>query len=247
MKGIVLAGGLGTRLAPLTRITNKHLLPVYDKPMIYYPIERLVEAGITEILIIASGNSAGDFFRLLRNGEAFGLRQLYYAYQEGEGGIAAALALAEEFAGQEPVCVFLGDNIFEKSVAPFVEKFRERPTGAKILLSQVPDPQRFGVPHIEDGRILRIEEKPPTPKSPYAVVGVYMYDHRVFDVIKTLKPSWRHELEITDVINAYIEWGELNWEVIDGWWTDAGTFESLLHASNLVADLRSGSRAAGGD
>jgi glucose-1-phosphate thymidylyltransferase len=246
IKGIVLAGGLGSRLAPLTRITNKHLLPVYDKPMIYYPIELLVDAGITDIIVVTGGSSAGDFFRLLRNGEAFGLRRLYYAYQEGEGGIAAALSLAEEFAGDDPVCVVLGDNILEKSIAPYVEKFRARPGGARILLKEVADPQRFGVPLIEGDNIIRIDEKPARPRSPYAVTGVYMYDRRVFDVIRTLRPSRRNELEITDVNNAYIGWGELSWDVIEGWWTDAGTFESLLKASNLVAELRNQRQASAG-
>jgi len=238
MKGIVLAGGLGTRLAPLTRITNKHLLPVYNQPMIYYPIQTLIDAGIKEILIVTGGNSAGDFLKLLRNGAEFGLRHVNYAYQEGEGGIAAALSLAEHFADGEPVCVVLGDNIMEKGIAPFVKKFRHQGSGAKILLSEVPDPQRFGVPVMEGDRIIRIEEKPAEPRSPYAVIGVYMYDARVFDIVRTLKPSARGELEITDVNNAYIEAGDMTWDVIDGWWTDAGTFESLLRASNLVAELR---------
>jgi glucose-1-phosphate thymidylyltransferase len=239
MKGIVLAGGLGTRMGSLTRITNKHLLPVFDEPMIHYPVRYLIEAGLKDILIVTGGNSAGDFLKLLRNGAEFGLRRLHYAYQEGEGGIAAALALAEEFADGGPVCVVLGDNILEKSIAPYVKKFRHQGIGAKILLCEVADPDRFGVPVIEGDRIVRIEEKPANPKSPYAVIGVYMYDNRVFDIIKTLKPSGRGELEITDVNNAYIESGDLSWDVIDGWWTDAGTFESLLNASTLVAEMRS--------
>jgi glucose-1-phosphate thymidylyltransferase len=238
MKGIVLAGGLGTRLLPLTRITNKHLLPVYDKPMIYYPIQTLVEAGIKEILVVTGGNSAGDFLKLLRNGADVGVRGVHYAYQEGEGGIAAALSLAEDFADSGPVCVVLGDNILEKSISTIVKKFRHQGSGAKILLSEVPDPQRFGVPIIEGNTVIRIEEKPAEPRSQYAVIGVYMYDYRVFDIIKTLKPSGRGELEITDVNNAYIEMGEMTWDVVDGWWTDAGTFDSLLKASNLVAELR---------
>lgn len=238
MKGIVLAGGLGTRLSPLTRITNKHLLPIFDAPMVYYPIRTLVEAGISEILIVTGGNNAGDFLKLLRNGAEFGLRHLHYAYQEGEGGIAAALSLAEEFADHGPVCVVLGDNILERSIADYVKKFRHQGKGAKILLSEVHDPQRFGVPVFENDRIIRVEEKPAEPKSPYAVIGVYMYDNRVFEIIKTLKPSGRGELEITDVNNAYIEWGDMSSDVIEGWWTDAGTFESLLRASNLVAELR---------
>jgi glucose-1-phosphate thymidylyltransferase len=238
MKGIVLAGGLGSRLSPLTRITNKHLLPVFDRPMIYYPIQTLVEAGIKDILIVTGGNSAGDFLKLLRNGAEFGLSRIHYAYQEGEGGIAAALGLAQDFAEKSPICVVLGDNILEKSIAAFAKKFRHQGSGAKILLSEVSDPERFGVPVIEADHITRIEEKPSDPKSQYAVIGVYMYDNRVFDIIKTLKPSGRGELEITDVNNAYIEAGDLSWDVIDGWWTDAGTFDSLLKASNLVAEMR---------
>jgi glucose-1-phosphate thymidylyltransferase len=238
MKGIVLAGGLGTRLAPLTRVTNKHLLPVFDQPMVHYPIHTLVGAGITDILIVTGGNSAGDFLKLLRNGAEFGLKRLNYAYQEGEGGIAAALSLAEHFADGEPVCVVLGDNILEKSIAPFVKKFRHQGSGAKILLSEVNDPQRFGVPVFEDGRVTRIEEKPADPQSNFAVIGVYLYDNRVFEIIKTLKPSGRGELEITDVNNAYIVSGDLSWDVIEGWWTDAGTFDSLLKASNLISELR---------
>jgi glucose-1-phosphate thymidylyltransferase len=238
MRGVVLAGGLGTRLGSLTRIHNKHLLPVYDQPMVYYPIQTLVQAGITEILIVTGGNGAGDFLKLLRNGAEFGLRHLNYAYQEGEGGIAAALSLATDFADNGPICVVLGDNILENSIAPFVKKFRHQGAGAKILLSEAPDRQRFGVPVLDGDRVIRIEEKPAEPKSPYAVIGVYMYDTRVFDIIKTLKPSGRGELEITDVNNAYIETGDLSWDVIDGWWTDAGTFDSLLRASNLVAEMR---------
>lgn len=240
MKGIVLAGGLGSRLSPLTRITNKHLLPVFDQPMIYYPIQTLVEAGIKDILIVTGGNSAGDFLKLLRNGAEFGLSRIHYAYQEGEGGIAAALGLAEDFAEKSPICVVLGDNILQKSISSFARKFRHQGSGAKILLREVTDPERFGVPVIEDGVITRIEEKPSDPKSSYAVIGVYMYDNRVFDIIKTLKPSGRGELEITDVNNAYIAAGDLSWDVIEGWWTDAGTFDSLLKASNLVAEMRTG-------
>lgn len=248
MKGVVLAGGLGTRLAPLTRITNKHLLPVYDRPMIYYPIETLVEAGITEILVVTGGNSAGDFLKLLRNGAEFGLHHLNYAYQEGEGGIAAALLLAQHFADNGPICVILGDNIIENSIAGPVKRFRHQGSGAKVLLSKVQDPHRFGVPVFEDNRLVKIEEKPANPKSPYAVTGLYMYDSRVFEIIKRLKPSGRGELEITDVNNAYIEQGDITWEVLEGWWTDAGTFESLLRASNLVAQsAQRGSSASAGN
>ena len=199
MKGVVLAGGLGTRLLPLTRITNKHLLPVFDRPMIYYPIQTLVEAGITEILLVTGGNHAGDFLRLLGNGRDFGLKHLNYTYQEGEGGIAAALGLAEDFADGAPVCVVLGDNILQRSIRPAVERYAKNGRGALVLLKEVPDPERFGVPVFEGTRIVRIEEKPKRPGSPYAVIGVYMYDARVFEIIRTLKPSGRGELEITDV------------------------------------------------
>jgi len=235
LKGVVLAGGLGTRLLPLTRITNKHLLPVYDKPMIFYPVTTLVNAGIRDIMIVTGGNSAGDFLRLLGNGREFGLKHLNYAYQEGEGGIAAALALAEHFADGGPVCVILGDNIIERDIRGPTERFRQNPRGAKIMLKRVSDPQRFGVPVFRGGKITKIEEKPKRPRSPYAVTGIYMYDHRVFEVVKTLKPSRRGELEITDVNNWYLRRGELSYEVLRGWWADAGTFESLHRASNLVA------------
>lgn len=234
MKGVVLAGGLGTRLFPLTKVTNKHLLPIYNKPMIYYPIERMVDADIREILIVTGGKNAGDFLRLLGNGKQFGLNHINYTYQEGEGGIAAALSLAEFFADQEPICVILGDNIIECSIAPYVENFRKQESGARILLKEVPDPQRFGVPEIQGNRIVRIDEKPEKPASDYAVTGIYMYDKNVFDIIKTLKPSKRGELEITDVNNSYISQGKMQFDILDGWWTDAGTFESLLRASNLV-------------
>jgi len=234
MKGIVLAGGLGTRLHPLTKVTNKHLLPIYNKPMIYYPIEMMVDAGIRDILIVTGGKNAGDFLRLLGNGKQFGLNHINYTYQEGEGGIAAALSLAEFFADQHPICVILGDNIVERSISPYVQNFNKQGSGARILLKEVSDPQRFGVPEIQDGRILRIDEKPAQPASKYAVTGIYMYDQSVFDIIKTLKPSKRGELEITDVNNSYIDQGTMQYDILDGWWTDAGTFESLLRASNLV-------------
>jgi glucose-1-phosphate thymidylyltransferase len=236
MKGVVLAGGLGSRLRPLTAVTNKHLLPVYDKPMIYYPVQTLVNAGIRDIMIVTGGNSAGDFLKLLKNGKDFGLKHLNYTYQEGEGGIAAALSLCEDFADKDPLCIVLGDNIIEGNICRAVRSYRHQGGGAKILLKQVSDPQRFGVPELEGSRVVRIEEKPSEPKSDYAVVGIYMYDATVFDIIKTLKPSGRGELEITDVNNAYIEREEMTWDELEGWWTDAGTFESLLHASNLVAE-----------
>jgi glucose-1-phosphate thymidylyltransferase len=235
MKGVILAGGLGSRLYPLTKVTNKHLLPVYDKPMIYFPIQTLINAGIDDILIVTGGNNAGDFLRLLGNGKEFGLKHINYTYQEGEGGIAEALRLAEFFASGEKICVVLGDNIIEKNIRIAVENFRRQKEGAKILLKEVPDPQRFGVPELRGDRIVRIEEKPKKPKSQYAVIGIYLFDQEVFNIIRTLKPSERGELEITDVNNAYIENGLMTWDIMEGWWTDAGTFESLLRANQLVA------------
>lgn len=236
MKGVILAGGLGTRLYPLTKITNKHLLPVYDRPMIYYPIQTLINAGIDDIMIVTGGNSAGDFLRLLGNGKDFGLKHLNYTYQEGEGGIADALSLVEHFADDQPVCVVLGDNIIEKNIRSAADEYRRQGGGAKIMLKRVHDPQRFGVPELDGDRVVRIDEKPQEPKSDFAVIGIYFYDNTVFDVIRTLVPSARGELEITDVNNHYIRRGEMSWNELDGWWTDAGTFESLLRASNLVAE-----------
>ncbi len=235
MKGVILAGGLGTRLHPLTRVTNKHLLPVFDRPMIYYPLQALLNAGVTDIMLVTGGNNAGDFLRLLGNGKDFGLKHLNYTYQEGEGGIAAALALAEHFVDGERVCVVLGDNIIERNFRASAQAFASGSEGARILLKQVPDPERFGVPVFRGRRVARIEEKPRRPKSGYAVTGIYMYDARVFDVIRTLKPSGRGELEITDVNNWYIARGELGCEILRGWWTDAGTFDALHRAGNLVA------------
>jgi glucose-1-phosphate thymidylyltransferase len=235
MKGVILAGGLGKRLYPLTKITNKHLFPVYDKPMIFYPLQTLINAGIDDILIVTGGNHAGDFLRLLGNGKEFGLKHLNYTYQEGEGGIADALGLAEHFSDYEKIVVILGDNIIEGNIVRTVKDFRKQKEGAKILLKQVPDAERFGVPEIVDGKIIGIEEKPKIPKSKYAVIGIYMYDGKVFDIIKTLKPSERGELEITDVSNAYISEGKMTFNFLEGWWSDAGTFESLLRTSNLVA------------
>ncbi len=235
MKGVILAGGLGTRLFPLTKVTNKHLLPVYDKPMIYYPIQALINAGIDDILIVTGGNNAGDFLKLIGNGKEFGLRHINYTYQEGEGGIAEALRLAEFFSGGEKVCVVLGDNIIEKNIRNAVEAFRKQKGGAKILLKEVPDPHRFGVAEWKGDRIVSVEEKPQKPKSHFAVIGIYLYDAAVFDIIKTLRPSGRGELEITDVNNRYIEGGLMTWDVLEGWWTDAGTFESLLRANLLVS------------
>lgn len=235
MKGVILAGGLGSRLFPLTKITNKHLLPVHDRPMIYYPLQTLINAGIQDILIVTGGNNAGDFLRLLGNGKEFGLKHINYTYQEGEGGIADALKLAEYFADKGKICVVLGDNIIEGNVRQAAQGFEKQERGAKILLKEVPDPQRFGVAEIEGKRILGIKEKPKFPKSNFAVVGIYMYDGTVFDIVRTLKPSERGELEITDVNNEYLRRGELTCDFLDGWWTDAGTFESLLRANNLVA------------
>ena len=236
MKGVVLAGGTGSRLFPLTKITNKHLLPIYDRPMIYYPIQTLVDAGITEILIVTGGRNSGDFLRLLANGKQFGLKHINYTYQEGEGGIADALQLAEHFADGQQICVVLGDNIIEGNILEAANRFRQQEKGAHILLKQVHDAERFGVAEVSGSHIVGIEEKPAKPKSNYAVTGIYMYDASVFDKIKTLVPSARGELEITDVNNAYISRGEMTWEELEGWWTDAGTFESLLRASNLVAE-----------
>ncbi|MDQ2774708.1 MAG: sugar phosphate nucleotidyltransferase [Acidobacteriota bacterium] len=236
MKGIVLAGGTGSRLFPLTKITNKHLLPIYDKPMIYYPIQTLVEAGIRDLLIVTGGRNSGDFLRLLANGREFGLKHINYTYQEGEGGIAEALALAEHFAEGHKICVILGDNIIEGSIAPAVREFERQERGAKILLKEVQDAERFGVAEIEGDRIVGIEEKPARPKSNYAVTGIYLYDQTVFDKTRTLTPSSRGELEITDVNNGYIREGTMTFNYLDGWWTDAGTFESLHRAANLVYD-----------
>ena len=239
MKGIVLAGGTGSRLFPLTKITNKHLLPIYDKPMIYYPIQTLVDAGIKDILLVTGGRNSGDFLRLLANGKEFGLAHLNYTYQEGEGGIADALALAEHFADGDKICVILGDNILEKSVKDAVQAFERQDCGARILLKEVEDAERFGVAEMDGDRIVSIEEKPKKPKSNYAVTGIYMYDGTVFDKVKKLVPSGRGELEITDVNNAYIREGTMTYSYVDGWWTDAGTFESLLRATNLVAQSAS--------
>ena len=243
MKGVVLAGGTGSRLYPLTKITNKHLLPIFDRPMIYYPIRTLVDAGVTDILLVTGGRNSGDFLRLLANGKEFGLKHINYTYQEGEGGIADALNLAEHFADGHKICVILGDNIIEKSIREAADRFRSQPSGAHILLKEVTDAERFGVAEVEGSRIVGIQEKPANPKTNLAVTGIYMYDATVFKKIRTLVPSGRGELEITDVNNAYIEEGTMKFSFLDGWWTDAGTFDSLLRAANLVA-RSSGSRAA---
>ncbi len=235
VKGIVLAGGSGSRLYPLTKITNKHLLPIFDKPMVYYPIQTLVAAGITDIMLVTGGRNSGDFLRLLGNGKEFGLKHLNYTYQEGEGGIADALALAEHFADGDQICVILGDNLIEGNIRAAVEEFKQMPRGARIFLKEVADAQRFGVAELDGQRIVGIEEKPNRPKSNYAVTGIYLYDASVFDKCRELKPSHRGELEITDVNNDYIREGTMTFALLDGWWTDAGTFDSLLRAANLVA------------
>jgi glucose-1-phosphate thymidylyltransferase len=235
MKGVVLAGGTGSRLFPLTKVTNKHLMPIYDKPMIYYPIQTLADAGIDEILVVTGGRNSGDFLRLLGNGKDFGLKHLNYAYQEGEGGIADALNLAEHFSDGDKICVILGDNIIEKDIRKAADAFRSQERGAKILLKEVTDASRFGVAEMRGDKIVGIEEKPVRPKSNYAVTGIYMYDGTVFDKINKLVPSDRNELEITDVNNFYIHEGTMTFDYLEGWWTDAGTFESLLRAGNLVA------------
>ena len=236
MRGVVLAGGLGTRLDPITRIINKHLLPVYDKPMIYYPIRTLVNAGIQDIMIVTGGRNAGDFLRLLGNGREFGLKHLDYTHQEGEGGIAEALELARHFSRGGKLCVVLGDNIIQGNVVGAVEAFRRQDRGAKLLLKQVPDPGRYGVPRFNGHSIEVIEEKPASPASSYAVTGIYMFDETVFEKIDRLERSARGELEITDVNNQYIREGTMTWDVLDGWWTDAGTVDGLLRASELVAE-----------
>jgi len=236
MKGIVLAGGLGTRLLPLTKVTNKHLLPIYNKPMIYYPIDTLIRAGIEEILIVTGGNNSGEFLRLLGNGKDFGLKHINYTYQEGEGGIAEALGLAEHFADDDLIVVILGDNIIQGDILQPVQKYQDQGKGARILLKEVEDPQRFGVATIQGDRVVHIEEKPLKPESNYAVTGIYMYDPTVFEIIHGLSPSQRGELEITDVNNAYIQKGQMSFDILEGWWTDAGTFESLFRAGLLMSE-----------
>jgi len=233
LRGIVLAGGTGSRLKPLTKVTNKHLLPVGQKPMIFYPIEKLTAAGIDEVLIVTGVEHMGDVVSLLGSGRDFGCR-FTYKVQDEAGGIAQALALAENFAQGQPVAVILGDNIFQANLKSYAEKFIAQGTGARILLRQVSDPQRFGVAELSGGKIVGIEEKPRKPKSNYAVTGIYFYDPGVFDIIRTLKPSARGELEITHVNDAYIAKGQLAYDILEGWWTDAGTFESLERAGELV-------------
>jgi glucose-1-phosphate thymidylyltransferase len=236
MKGIILAGGLGTRLSPLTRITNKHLLPVYDKPMIFYPIQTLVNAGIKDIMLVVGGNNAGDFLRLLGNGKEFGLQHINYAYQKGEGGIADALSLAEHFSEGEKVLVMLGDNLIGGNIKSSVAEFEKSKKGAKIILKEVPDPENYGVPVFKNGRITGIIEKPKKPASNYAVIGIYMFDNEVFKIIGKLKPSERGELEITDVNNMYLKKGRLSHSILDGWWADAGSsIEGWFETNKTVA------------
>lgn len=235
MKGIILAGGNGTRLAPLTKVTNKHLLPIYNKPMICYPLEILKNAGLQDILIVSGRGHAGHFLNLLGSGKEFDVN-ISYEVQEEAGGIAQALSLANDFAGEENIVVILGDNIFEDNLLLAARSFDNQNKGAKVFIKEVSDPYRFGVAEISNGKILGIEEKPKQPKSNFAVTGIYMYDNRIFDVISMLEPSARGELEITDVNNFYINEGLMSYEVLNGWWTDAGTFDSLLLANQLVAE-----------
>jgi glucose-1-phosphate thymidylyltransferase len=233
LRGVVLAGGTGSRLRPLTKVTNKHLLPIGQKPMIYYPIEKLIGVGIEEILIVTGVEHMGDVVGLLGSGREFGCR-FTYKVQDEAGGIAQALGLAENFASGQPLAVILGDNIFQADLKSHAQRFLAQGPGARLLLKQVPDPHRFGVAEIHEGKVLGIEEKPRQPKSDYAIIGVYFYDAAVFDIIRTLQPSARGELEITDVNNAYIHKGQLACDVLEGWWTDAGTFDSLVRASDFV-------------
>jgi glucose-1-phosphate thymidylyltransferase len=233
LKGVVLAGGTGSRLMPLTKVTNKHLLPVGQKPMVFYPIRKLTSIGVEEILVVTGIEHMGDVVSLLGSGKDFGCR-FTYKVQDEAGGIAQALGLAENFAHGQQLAVILGDNIFQASLKGYAEKFIAQKTGARILLKQVPNPQRFGVAELFGGKVVGIEEKPKKPKSDYAVTGIYFYDAAVFDIIRTLKPSSRRELEITDVNDAYIAKGKLAYDILDGWWTDAGTFDSLVRANELV-------------
>jgi glucose-1-phosphate thymidylyltransferase len=236
MKGVILAGGTGSRLFPLTKVTNKHLLPVYDKPMIYYPLECMAKAGIEEVLLVTGGNNSGDFIRLLGNGRDFGLKDLNYTYQDGAGGIAQALGLAEHFAGDDSICLILGDNILEYAIRQATQRFKEQGHGAKILLAEVENPRAYGVAEMNGDRVVRIVEKPKEPKSNLAVIGIYFYDKKVFDIVRTLKPSARQELEITDVNNAYIERGEMTYDKVQGMWADAGeNIDFYLKACNTVS------------
>jgi len=241
MKGVVLAGGLGTRLRPLTSITNKHLLPVYDQPMIFYPLQKLAEAGVRDVMLVTGGDSAGDFLRLLGDGSRFGLRTLNYAYQEREGGIAEAIGLTRTFVGEDHFVVVLGDNLMEASLAPYVEAFRKQRKGARILLTEVDNPSDYGVAELEGSRVVSIEEKPEHPRSSYAVIGVYMYDSLAYGIIDGLEPSGRGELEVTDVNRAYLERGLLQADVLEGWWADCGaSIDGLLEANRMASRLRGG-------
>ena len=248
MKGVILAGGSGTRLHPLTRITNKHLLPLYNKPMIYYPIQTLADAGVDEIMLVTGGNNAGDFLRLLGDGREFGLSQLNYAYQERAGGIAEAIGLAKRFVDGEKFVVILGDNIVDKSIRPSVENFERQAEGARILLTEVENPQSYGVPIIEGNRILFIQEKPQFPRSNYAVTGIYLYDDAIWNILTTLTPSGRGELEVTDVNNAYIDRGVMEYDILDGWWGDAGeSLEAYSETFHFLAErAQRGSTAGAG-
>ncbi|SFT13384.1 sugar phosphate nucleotidyltransferase [Paenibacillus sp. BC26] len=236
MKGIILAGGTGSRLYPLTKVTNKHLLPVGKYPMIFHSVAKLKQADINEILIVTGKEHMGDVVNLLGSGRDMGVT-FTYKVQDHAGGIAQALDLAEQFAGSDPIVVILGDNVFEANIAPFVNQFKDQRKGAKILIQNVQDPERYGVPELRGNYIVSIEEKPQHPKSDYAVTGIYMFDSSVFEIVKTLQPSGRGELEITDVNNAYIERNELTYDILQGWWTDAGTYESLAKANALAKDL----------
>jgi glucose-1-phosphate thymidylyltransferase len=233
MKGIILAGGTGSRLYPLTKVTNKHLLPVGKKPMIFYPLEQLIDCGIKDILIVTGTEHMGDVISLLGSGKNFGTR-FTYKVQDEAGGIAQALSLAEDFAGNQKVIVFLGDNIFDEPLRCYVNRFREQEQGARLILKEVEDPERFGVAEIKENKILSIEEKPKHPKSNFAVTGCYMYGPEVFSIIKTLRPSGRGELEISDVNNEYIRWGQAQFDLLESWWSDAGTFESLKRVNELI-------------
>jgi glucose-1-phosphate thymidylyltransferase len=236
MKGVILAGGTGSRLFPLTKVTNKHLLPVYDKPMIYYPLECMAKAGIEEVLLVTGGNNSGDFIRLLGNGRDFGLKNLNYTYQDGAGGIAQALGLAEHFAGGDSICLILGDNILQYTIRKAAQNFIQQGEGAKILLSQVENPKAYGVAEMDGERVVSIVEKPKDPKSNWAVIGIYFYDKNVFDIVRLLKPSARNELEITDVNNAYIQRGSMTYDKVHGFWADAGeNIDFYLKACNTVS------------
>jgi glucose-1-phosphate thymidylyltransferase len=235
MKGVILAGGLGSRLRPLTSITNKHLLPVYDRPMIYYPIQTLVEAGVQDIMLVTGGNAAGDFLRLLGNGEEFGLKHINYTYQKREGGIAEALGLCRHFVGNDKVVVMLGDNILDGSIKKAVSDFDKQESGAKIFLKTVDNPREYGVAELKGKLVKNIVEKPKNPKSNYAVIGIYMYDAQVWKILTTLKPSGRGELEITDVNNAFIQKGHMTYEIVKGWWGDAGSsIEDLWRVNHYI-------------